>query len=63
MLLSPIVDPAAPARGAHMSRNSLYLLIGVLAVIVVAFGIWYFYQQSQKPSLEIKLDGQGITVK
>jgi hypothetical protein len=46
-----------------MSRNSLYLLIGVLAVIIVAFGIWYFYQQSQKPSLEIKLDGQGITVK
>jgi hypothetical protein len=46
-----------------MSRNSLYLLLGVLAVIVVGFGIWYFYEQSQKPSLEIKLNGQGITVK
>jgi uncharacterized protein HemX len=46
-----------------MSRNSLYLVIAVLAVIVVGFGVWYFYQQSQKPSLEIKVDGQGITVK
>ena len=45
-----------------MSRNTLYLIIGVLAVVVVAFGIYYFYQQSQRPSLEIKVDGQGITV-
>jgi hypothetical protein len=46
-----------------MSRNSLYLVIAVLAVIVAGFGIWYFYQQSQRPSLEVKIDGQGITVK
>lgn len=45
-----------------MSRNALNLLIGVLAVAVVAFGIYYFYQESQKPSLEIKVDEQGITV-
>lgn len=45
-----------------MSRNSLYLLIGILAVVVVAFGIYYVYQESQKPRLEIKVDEQGITV-
>ena len=46
----------------QMSKNTLYLVIGVLAVVVVAFGIYYFYQQTQKPSLEIRVDGQGITV-
>ena len=45
-----------------MSRNTLYLVVGLLAVVVVAFGIYYFYQETQKPSLEIKVDGQGITV-
>jgi hypothetical protein len=46
-----------------MSRNTLYLVIGLLAVVVAAFGIYYAYQQTQRPSLEIKVDGQGITVK
>lgn len=45
-----------------MSRNTLYLVIGVLAVIVVAFGIYYFYQRTQEPRLEIRIDEQGITV-
>jgi len=46
-----------------VSKNNLYLLIGVLAVIVVAFGIYYFYEQSQKPGLEIKVGSQGLTIK
>ena len=46
-----------------MSRNTLYLVIGLLAVVVVAFGIYFSYQETQQPSLEIKVDGQGITVK
>ena len=46
-----------------MNRTTLYLIIGALAVVVAAFGIYYFYQESQKPGLEIKVDGQGITVK
>lgn len=45
-----------------MSRNSLYTVIAVLAVIVVGFGIYYFYQESQKPALEIKVNEQGISV-
>lgn len=45
-----------------MSRNGLYALIGILAVIVVAMGGYMLYQQSQQPSLEIKLDSNGIQV-
>ena len=40
-----------------------YLVITVLAVVVVGFGLYYFYQESQRASLEIKVDGQGITLK
>jgi hypothetical protein len=46
----------------NMSRNALYLVIAILVAIVVVFGIYLFYQQTQKPRLEIKLDEQGITV-
>ena len=46
-----------------MRRNALYLLIGLLAVVMAASAIYFFYQETQKPSLEIKVDGQGITVK
>lgn len=45
-----------------MSRGSLYALIAVLAIVVAGFAAYYFYQESQKPSLEIKVDGQGISV-
>lgn len=45
-----------------MSRNSLYLVIGLLAALVVGFGIYIAWQESQKPKLEIRLDEQGITV-
>lgn len=47
---------------ASMSRNSLYLVIAVLAVLVVAGGAYYIYEQNQKPALEIKVDGNGIKV-
>ena len=45
-----------------MSRNGLYALIGILAIIVVALGGYMLYQQSQRPSLEIKVDSNGIQV-
>jgi hypothetical protein len=45
-----------------MSRNSLYAVIGLLAALVVAFGIYIAWQESQKPRLEIRLDQQGISV-
>ncbi len=44
------------------TRNSLYAVIGVLAALVVAFGLYIAWQESQKPRLEIKLDNNGISV-
>lgn len=45
-----------------MSRNSLYLVIGVLAAVVVALIIYLVYQRAAEPRLEIRVDEQGITV-
>lgn len=46
-----------------MSKNNLYLVIALLAVAVVGFGIYYFYQEQQKPGISIKVDDQGISIK
>ena len=45
-----------------MSRNSFYLVIAILAVVVVGFAGYMIYQQSQEPALEIRVDGNGIRV-
>lgn len=45
-----------------MTRNSLYALIGLLAVLVVGFGLYIVYQESQKPSLEVRLDQNGLSI-
>jgi hypothetical protein len=45
-----------------VTRTSLYTVIGVLAAIAIALGIYIAYQQSQQPSLEIKVDNNGISV-
>jgi hypothetical protein len=49
-------------RGFWMSRNGLYALIGLLVIVVIALGGFMLYQQSQEPSLEIKVDRNGIQV-
>ena len=45
-----------------MNRNGLYASIGLLVIIVVGLGGYMLYQQSQKPSLEIKVDSSGIRI-
>jgi hypothetical protein len=45
-----------------MNRNGLYALIGLLAIVVIGLGGYMLYQQSQQPSLEIKVDSNGIQV-
>lgn len=45
-----------------MSRNGLYTLVGILAVVVIALGAYLIYQQQQEPSLEIRLDSNGLQV-
>ena len=45
-----------------MSRNSLYGIIALLVIIVVGFGVYLMYQESQKPGLDIKINERGISV-
>lgn len=45
-----------------MSKNGLYTLIGVLALVVVALIGYVIYDQSQRPQLEIRVDKGGIQV-
>ena len=45
-----------------MSRSSLYLVIGILTVLVVALGGYFLYAESQKPALEVRVDETGIRV-
>ncbi|MGB3539086.1 MAG: hypothetical protein WBA42_13075 [Mesorhizobium sp.] len=45
-----------------MNRNTLYMVIGALAVVVIALGI-YVYQQETKPEgVELKIDDNGISI-
>jgi len=44
-----------------MSRNGLYVLVGVLLIALIGVGV-YAYQQQQKPALEIKLDNNGLKI-
>lgn len=45
-----------------MSRNSLYLIIGVLLVIVLALGYAYQRETSDDARLSIGTDDGGISV-
>jgi uncharacterized protein YpmB len=44
-----------------MNRNGLYILVAVLIVVIAGVG-FYAYQQSQRPALEVKVDGNGIKI-
>ena len=43
-------------------QNTLYLIIGVLAVLVVLAGVYVYQQESKPDGVEIKIDENGIAV-
>lgn len=45
-----------------MTRNGLYVLVGVLLVAVIGLGVYIYQQQQMQPALEIKVNEQGISV-
>jgi hypothetical protein len=45
-----------------MTRSSLYFVVIALAVLAVGLAGYIVYQQNQQPSLEIKVDGNGIKI-
>lgn len=44
-----------------MTRNGLYALIVLLAIVVVGLGVYVYHQQT-KPGLSVQLDSNGIKV-
>lgn len=45
-----------------MSRNSLYGVIAILVIALVAFGIYAYQQQQSRPGIEVRVDEQGISI-
>lgn len=45
-----------------MPQNSLYLIIGALAVVVVALGVYVYQQESRPKGVELKVDDNGISI-
>lgn len=43
-----------------MSRNSLYLLVGLLAAGILVVG--YLYYQESQSGIDIEIGDQGITI-
>ncbi len=46
----------------HVSRNSLYGVIAILVIGLVAFGIYTYQQQQARPGIEVRVDEQGISI-
>jgi hypothetical protein len=45
-----------------MSRNNLHLIIGVLAVAVIALGIYVYREESKPSGVELRIDESGISI-
>jgi len=45
-----------------MKRNTLYLIIGALVVVVIALGIYVYRQESKPSGVELRIDESGISV-
>lgn len=45
-----------------MNRNTLYLIIGALVVVVVGFAIYAYQQEQNTARLEIEVNEQGISI-
>jgi hypothetical protein len=57
------VGQGMPMRaGSAMSRSGMYVVIGVLVVLLVGFGV-YFYNEQTKPGVSVKVDSQGLSIK
>ncbi|UCI08981.1 hypothetical protein [Mesorhizobium sp. B1-1-8] len=45
-----------------MRQNMLYLIIGALAVVVVALGIYVYREHTRPKGVELKIDDKGISI-
>lgn len=52
----------ATGTQSSMNRNTLYLVVGALIIVVIGLGV-YVYQEETKPKgVEIKLDQSGVSI-
>ncbi|AEH86240.1 hypothetical protein LB577_15960 [Mesorhizobium sp. B283B1A] len=45
-----------------MKQNTLYLIIGALAVVVIALGVYVYREQTKPKGVELKIDDKGISI-
>ncbi|MBA1142618.1 hypothetical protein [Mesorhizobium neociceri] len=45
-----------------MKQNTLYLVIGALAVVVIALGAYIYHEQTKPKGVELKIDDKGISI-
>lgn len=45
-----------------MSRNTLYIAIAALIVVVIGFAIYAFQQETEPRGVEIQLNEQGVSI-
>ncbi|RWL18776.1 MAG: hypothetical protein EOR57_18905 [Mesorhizobium sp.] len=45
-----------------MKQNMLYLIIGALVVVVIAFGVYVYREQTRPKGVELKIDDKGISI-
>lgn len=45
-----------------MNRNSLYVLLGALIVLVIGFSIYTYKQETKPKGVELKLNEQGLSI-
>jgi hypothetical protein len=56
-----VYDGAEPGD-VIMKSNHLYLIIGALVAAVIALGIYVWREQSKPAGVEIKIDGNGLSI-
>ncbi|MDR2310391.1 MAG: hypothetical protein LBE54_05300 [Brucellaceae bacterium] len=45
-----------------MNKNSLYILLGALLVIIVGFSIYTYREESKPKGVELKIGEQGVSI-
>ena len=47
---------------SSMNRNSLYLVLGALVVVVIGLGAYVYHEQTKPKGVEIQVDQSGISI-
>lgn len=45
-----------------MNQNTLYAIVGALAVIVIALGVYVYKKESEPSGVELRIDDSGISI-